>query len=215
MKDSVIILSGGMDSVTLLYDKQSNIKLAISFFYGANHNMREIECAKYHCIKLGIEHVIIDTLFFKQYFTGNILKGANNIYNGDDIEKKKDSVVPFRNGIMLSIACGIAESKGLDSVLIANHKAKKTVLPDCSSGFISAFSDAMRYGTYKHIRLIAPYTNMLKQDIMKKGKLLGVDYSQTYSCYKGSEMHCGKCSACIERKEALKNAAIEDTTIYE
>lgn len=216
MKKSVIILSGGMDSVTLLYDKKEDISLAISFDYGSNHNKKEIEFASYHCGLLGIEHIIIPLEFIHKYFKSSLLEGADAIPEGHySDENMKSTVVPFRNGIMLSIACGIAESRGLTKVMIANHFGDHAIYPDCRATFIDAMSDAMTYGTYDHIKIYAPYTTITKTDIAKRGKELGIDYSKTWSCYKGGDIHCGKCGTCVERKEALIDAGIEDNTIYE
>lgn len=216
MKKSLIILSGGMDSVTLLYDKKNEIAVAVTFDYGSNHNKREEEFANYHCEKLGIEHIIIPLTFIHDYFKSSLLEGASAIPDGHyEDETMKSTVVPFRNGIMLSIACGIAESRELEKVLIANHFGDHAIYPDCRKGFIDAMSEAMRNGTYKGITIDAPYTTITKTDIAKIGKYLGIDYSKTYSCYKGGEKHCGKCGTCVERKEALRDAGIEDPTEYE
>lgn len=216
MKKSLIILSGGMDSVTLLYDKKDEIAVAVTFDYGSNHNKREEEFAKYHCEKLGIEHIIIPLTFIHDYFKSSLLEGASAIPNGHyEDETMKSTVVPFRNGIMLSVACGLAESRELEKVLIANHFGDHAIYPDCRKGFIDAISEAMRNGTYKGITIDAPYTTITKTDIAKIGKSLGIDYSKTYSCYKGGEKHCGKCGTCVERKEALRDAGIEDPTEYE
>lgn len=216
MKKSLIILSGGMDSVTLLYDKKDEIAVAVTFDYGSNHNKREEEFAKYHCEKLGIEHIIIPLTFIHDYFKSSLLEGASAIPDGHyEDETMKSTVVPFRNGIMLSVACGLAESRELEKVLIANHFGDHAIYPDCRKGFIDAMSEAMRNGTYKGITIDAPYTTITKTDIAKIGKSLGIDYSKTYSCYKGCEKHCGKCGTCVERKEALRDAGIEDPTEYE
>lgn len=216
MKKSLIILSGGMDSVTLLYDKKDEIAVAVTFDYGSNHNKREEEFAKYHCNELGIEHIIIPLTFIHDYFKSSLLEGASAIPDGHyEDETMKSTVVPFRNGIMLSVACGLAESRELENVLIANHFGDHAIYPDCRKGFIDAMSEAMKCGTYKGITIDAPYTTITKTDIAKIGKSLGIDYSKTYSCYKGGEKHCGKCGTCVERKEALRDAGIEDPTEYE
>ena len=216
MKNSVIILSGGMDSVTLLYHKKNEIALAVTFDYGSNHNKREAEYAKYHCKQLGIEHIIISLDFMHQYFKSSLLDGADAIPEGHYAdENMKSTVVPFRNGIMLSIACGIAESRGLKYVLIANHAGDHSIYPDCRATFISSMSDAMAYGTYQNVKISAPYTTISKSDIAILGKGMGVDYTKTYSCYKGGEKHCGKCGTCVERKEAMQDAGILDKTEYE
>ncbi len=216
MKDALIILSGGMDSVTLLYDKKEDIALAVTFDYGSNHNKREEAFAKYHCKELGIEHITIPLAFMHDYFKSSLLEGADAIPEGHyEDENMKSTVVPFRNGIMLSIGCGMAESRGLKKVLIANHSGDHAIYPDCRSAFIGAMSEAMRFGTYEGIVIEAPYTNISKTDIARRGAVLGIDYAKTYSCYKGGEKHCGKCGTCVERKEALRDAGIDDPTEYE
>ena len=216
MKNSVIIVSGGMDSITLLYDHKDEIALGISFDYGSNHNAREIPFAKMHCERLGIKHITINLDFMHQYFKSSLLDGAEAIPEGHYADDNmKSTVVPFRNGIMLSIAIGIAESNNLDQVFIANHGGDHTIYPECLPEFINAIDAAATAGTYNNVKVVAPYTKITKSDIARIGKKLGIDYTETWSCYKGGEVHCGKCGTCVERKEALAEAGIEDKTIYE
>ena len=216
MKNSVIIVSGGMDSITLLYDHKDEIALGISFDYGSNHNAREIPFAKMHCERLGIKHITINLDFMHQYFKSSLLDGAEAIPEGHYADDNmKSTVVPFRNGIMLSIAIGIAESNNLDQVFIANHGGDHTIYPDCRPEFINAIDAAATAGTYNNVKVVAPYTKITKSDIARIGKKLGIDYTETWGCYKGGEVHCGKCGTCVERKEALAEAGIEDKTIYE
>ncbi|MDE6337919.1 MAG: 7-cyano-7-deazaguanine synthase QueC [Muribaculaceae bacterium] len=216
VKDSVIILSGGMDSVTLLHYKKDEIALAVSFDYGSNHNAREIEYARKQCEILGIEHLVIPLDFMGRYFKSSLLEGADSIPEGHYAdENMKSTVVPFRNGIMLSVACGLAESRGLRHVMMANHGGDHAIYPDCRPEFVKAMSDAMKYGTYDGITIEAAFTDVTKADIARIGKELGVDYSLTYSCYKGGEKHCGKCGTCVERREAMVAAGIDDPTEYE
>ena len=216
MKNSVIIVSGGMDSITLLYDHKDEIALGISFDYGSNHNAREIPFAKMHCERLGIKHITINLDFMHQYFKSSLLDGAGAIPEGHYADDNmKSTVVPFRNGIMLSIAIGIAESNNLDQVFIANHGGDHTIYPDCRPEFINAIDAAATAGTYNNVKVVAPYTKITKSDIARIGKKLGIDYTETWSCYKGGEVHCGKCGTCVERKEALAEAGIEDKTLYE
>lgn len=216
MKDSVIVVSGGMDSITLLYDKKEEIALAVTFDYGSKHNAREIAWAKVHCGRLGIRHIVIKLDFMQKYFTSSLLEGGDEIPEGHYAdENMKSTVVPFRNGIMLSVAAGIAESNGLKKILIANHGGDHTIYPDCRPEFIGAMDRAIANGTYEDVRIDAPYTNITKADIAKIGKRLGINYSETWSCYKGGERHCGKCGTCIERKEAMALAGIDDRTEYE
>ena len=214
-KDSLIIVSGGMDSITLLYDRKDSIALALSFDYGSNHNSREIPYAQLHCQRLGIRHIVIPLDFMHQYFTSSLLEGAEAIPDGHYAnENMKSTVVPFRNGIMLSVAIGIAESNGLKKVLIANHGGDHAIYPDCRPDFISAINKAAMSGTYLNVEVDAPYTNISKTDIARRGVALGIDYSETWSCYKGGAVHCGTCGTCVERKEALHDAGIDDKTEY-
>ncbi|MDE6010941.1 MAG: 7-cyano-7-deazaguanine synthase QueC [Muribaculaceae bacterium] len=215
-KDSIIVLSGGMDSTTMLHDYQKRIALAVSFDYGSNHNAREIECARRNCEMLGIEHLVIPLDFMGRYFRSSLLEGADAIPEGHyDGENIRSTVVPFRNGIMLSVACGLAESRGLKHVMLANHNGDHEIYPDCRSWFIDAMSEAMRLGTFDGVTIMAPYTKMDKNSIAARGKALGMDYSLTYSCYRGGEKHCGRCATCIERHEAMVAAGIDDPTEYE
>ena len=215
MKDSVIIVSGGMDSITLLYDMRARISLAVTFDYGSKHNAREIPFARLHCERLGIEHIVIPLAFMQQYFQSSLLKGGEEIPEGHyAADNMKSTVVPFRNGIMLSIAAGIAESRGLKYVMMANHSGDHSIYPDCTPQFVSAMSQATKAGTYPGIELLVPYTNISKGDIARRGKALGIDYAETWSCYKGGKVHCGKCATCLERKAALAEAGVNDNTEY-
>ncbi len=210
MKDSVIVLSGGMDSTTLLHERKEQIALAVTFDYGSKHNAREIECARKNCEMLGIEHIVIPLEFMEKSFKSSLLIGGEEIPEGHYADENlKSTVVPFRNGIMLSIAAGLAESRGLKKVMLANHGGDHAIYPDCRPGFVDAMSEAIKQGTYDGIVIDAPYTNITKSDIARIGKRIGVDYNLTYSCYKGGEKHCGKCGTCVERMEALRDAGIE------
>ena len=205
-----------MDSITLLYDFKDRIALGVSFSYGSNHNAKEIPFAEYHCKLLGIPHSVIDLAFMPKYFRSSLLEGGDAIPEGHYADDNmKSTVVPFRNGIMLSIAAGIAESHNLKYVMMANHGGDHAIYPDCRPSFVEAMSKATQEGTYPGIQILAPYTDITKADIAKKGKALGIDYTKTWSCYKGGEHHCGKCGTCVERREALAAAGIPDETIYD
>ena len=185
----------------------------MSFDYGSKHNACEIAYAKLHCNRLGIKHMILPLDFIGKYFRSDLLIGGGEIPEGSyDDGNMRSTVVPFRNGIMLAVAAGLAESYGLDTLLIANHSGDHAIYPDCRPEFIAAFDQAVRAGTYEGIRVVSPYCDITKRDIALRGHALGIDYAETWSCYKGGERHCGKCGTCTERKEALEGF---DTTIYE
>lgn len=216
MKDSVIVLSGGMDSVTMLHEYKERIALALTFDYGSNHGAREIAMARRNCELLGVEIMVIPLHPVFRNVHSSLLEGAQTIPEGHYAEENmKSTVVPFRNGVMLSVACAIAEDRGLKHVMIANHGGDHSIYPDCRPGFISAMSQAMTEGTYAGVSVLAPYTDITKADIARHGKAVGVDYALTWSCYKGGEKHCGKCGTCVERREAMREAGIQDPTDYE
>ncbi|HAP30234.1 MAG TPA: 7-cyano-7-deazaguanine synthase QueC [Porphyromonadaceae bacterium] len=216
MKDSLIVLSGGMDSTTLLHEYASRIALAVTFHYGANHNAPEAECARYNCSLLGIPHLEIPLDFMGRYFESSLLSGADAIPSGQyDDENMRSTVVPFRNGIMLAVAAGLAESRGLSTVMLANHAGDHTIYPDCRPGFVDAMARAIAEGTFAGIRLECPYTHLTKSEICARGLKLGVDYAHTYSCYRGLPHHCGTCGTCTERHQALRDAGCPDPTIFD
>lgn len=215
-KDSIIVVSGGVDSITMLYEYKDRIALGVSFNYGSNHNAKEIPLAKMHCERLGIKHIVIDLDFMGKYFQSSLLQGAEAIPEGSYAdENMRSTVVPFRNGIMLSIAAGLAETHELAYVMLANHAGDHTIYPDCRPEFVDSMSQAIEAGTYSQTKILAPYTHITKAEIAARGKALGIDYSETWSCYKGGDIHCGKCGTCVERREAFALAGIEDQTKYE
>ena len=202
-----------MDSTTLLYEYREEIELAVTFAYGARQDAAQGKCARENCEALGIRHLEIPLGFFSEYFSSSILQGGEDVPHGSYAEQNmKSTVVPFRNGIMLSIAVGLAENYGLDTVLIANHSGDHAVYPDCRPSFIENMDGAARAGTYNGVRIVSPYCNMTKREIALRGRELGVPFEKTYSCYEGREDHCGECATCIERKQALSGF---DPTTYE
>ena len=215
-KDTLMVVSGGMDSTTMLHEYADRIALAITFNYGSNHNAREIECARYNCDRLGIELVVVDMPFVGQLFESSLLSGAEAIPEGNyDDDNMRSTVVPFRNGIMLAVAAGLAESRGLKHLMMANLGGDHAIYPGCRRGFGDAMSRAIAEGTYDRITIDAPYTDITKTDIARRGAALGIDYSHTYSCYKGGEKHCGRCGTCTERRQAFADAGLPDPTVYE
>lgn len=210
---ALLIYSGGMDSTTLLHEYKDDISLAVTFTYGARQDREQLRCARLNCETLGIEHLVIPLDFMGRYFRSSILEGGEDVPHGNYDEKNmKSTVVPFRNGIMLSVAVGLAESRGLDTVLLANHGGDHAIYPDCRPEFIRAIDAAAQAGTYVHVRILSPYCDITKRDIALRGKELGVPFQDTYSCYEGRERHCGECGTCRERKEALRGF---DPTLYE
>jgi 7-cyano-7-deazaguanine synthase len=213
----VVLISGGMDSVTALYQalQEHEVVAGISFDYGSKHNNKEIPFALYHCEQHGIHHDIVGLDFMNRLFRSDLLQSGGDVPEGHyAAENMKRTVVPFRNGIMLSVAAGYAESRGAQGLVIAAHTGDHTIYPDCRETFMRPMEEAIRSGTYAGIELLRPFIAMDKAQIVARGMELGVDYSKTWSCYKGLDLHCGKCGTCVERREAFSKAGIPDPTGY-
>ncbi len=212
-----VLLSGGMDSVTALYHaaREHDVVSALSFDYGSKHNASEIPCAQWHAAQLGVPHTVIALPFVNDHFASDLLQSGGEIPDGHYAEENmKRTVVPFRNGIMLSIAAGFAESRGAEGLVIAAHSGDHAIYPDCREPFMQAMSDAIRLGTYVEVQVLRPYINTDKTGIARRGAELGVDFARTWSCYKGGPIHCGTCGTCVERREAFLLAGICDPTPY-
>ncbi|WP_299366529.1 7-cyano-7-deazaguanine synthase QueC [uncultured Porphyromonas sp.] len=216
MRNSLIALSGGVDSTTLLYEYREEVACAVGFDYGSKHNARELAAAKAICRELEIPYLIIPLAFIGEYFRSDLLLSGGEMQLGDYSEENMSStVVPFRNGIMLSILAGLAESRDLQQVLIANHFGDHAIYPDCRESFVKPMGEAITAGTSNGVKLVAPYTTLTKAEIVARGTRLGVPYGKTYSCYQGGERHCGRCGTCRERHDAFAANGLEDPTLYE
>ncbi len=213
----VVLCSGGMDSVAALYwaRRVHDVAAAASFDYGSKHNHREIPFAAEHASHLGIRHQTIALPFVAALFSSHLLAGGARIPDGHyEAESMRQTVVPFRNAIMLSIAAGFAESLGAEGLVIAAHGGDHAIYPDCREEFMRAMAEAMRLGTYAGIGLLRPFIALDKAGIAAEGGRLGVDFARTWSCYKGGEVHCGTCGTCVERREAFLRAGMADPTVY-
>lgn len=216
MRNSLIALSGGVDSTTLLYEYREEIACAVGFDYGSKHNARELAAAEAICRELEIPYLIIPLAFIGEYFRSDLLLSGGEMQLGDYSEENMSStVVPFRNGIMLSVLAGLAESRDLQRVLIANHFGDHAIYPDCRESFVKPMGEAITAGTSNGVKLVAPYTTLTKAEIVARGTRLGVPYGKTYSCYQGGERHCGRCGTCRERHDAFVANGLEDPTLYE
>lgn len=214
----IVLLSGGLDSVTALYHAREKHEVigALSFDYGSKHNHSELPMAAYHSKKCDIPHIILPLTFINDYFQSHLLKSGGEIPEGHyAAESMRQTVVPFRNGIMLSIAGGFAESHGAEGVVIAAHTGDHFIYADCRETFLESMSAALREGTDTRVEILRPFVEMDKGAIVRRGLELGVDYSKTWSCYKGRELHCGLCGTCVERREAFQLAGSTDPTEYE
>lgn len=213
-----VLLSGGMDSVTALHValREHEVEAALTFDYGAKHNARELGFARMHAQRSGVRHEVVALDFINELFKSDLLLAGGEIPAGHYAEETmQQTVVPFRNGIMLAIAAGYAESIGAEGLVIAAHAGDHAIYPDCRESFMQAMAAAMGEGTYARIQLLRPFIAMDKAEIARRGAGLGIDFAETWSCYKGGRIHCGICGTCVERREAFLLAGLPDPTAYE
>lgn len=214
---TLVVLSGGLDSSVMLAQvMQSNDVIGcLTFWYGSKHNEREYQaaCSIAQHYKVSLKRIGLD--FIPDNFKSDLLLTGGDIPKGHyEHESMKRTVVPFRNGIMLSIAAGYAESIGAEQIAIGNHFGDHAIYPDCRKTFIEPMKQAIKEGTEKNITLLSPFCDLRKEDIVRIGQQLNVPMELTYSCYEGKEIHCGECGTCTERIEAFKLADVLDQTEY-
>jgi len=225
----VVVYSGGLDSTVLLNHAVKTIDrvLAINFNYGSKHNNKERDAAKAVCEELSVplflvnlptDIIWIDPTYHSErlgtLLKSNLMAKGNEIPDGhyaEDVMKK--TVVPFRNGIMLSIAAGFAESHDCKFLWLASHSGDHHIYCDCRPEFTNAMASAVHFGTYTNIELRAPFSNKNKAEIVKQGVEENAPMHLTWSCYKGGNRPCLTCGTCIERTEAFKLAGIKDPTV--
>lgn len=207
MKDTIVALSGGLDSSSLLFEYKERIGLAVSFKYPSNHNAMELKAAKKVAKKVGVPHIVVDVTKVFSDFKSALLSGAEAVPNAEyDKDSISQLVVPFRNGIFLSILAGLAESKGYAMIALANHSGDHFIYSDCRPEFTEAMDNAIQKGTSNGVRFFSPYVYCSKAEIAKRGIDAGLNPDWTYSCYKGGKEPCGVCPTCRERQEALNFA---------
>ena len=205
MKKAVIIFSGGLDSTTLLhYIMEQGCEIyGLSFNYHQRHS-KELVYAKYWGERTCVEHKIIN-LDLEDIMDKSALINEDIDIPEESYSPKNQVVtsVPFRNGIMLSIAVAYAENLGISEVFYAAHFNDASTYPDTTKHFVRALSLASELGTYNSVRIKVPFVDMTKAEVVKLGLELRVDYSKTWSCYKGEERPCLVCATDLERTEAF------------
>ncbi|NQY64391.1 MAG: 7-cyano-7-deazaguanine synthase QueC [Alteromonadaceae bacterium] len=222
MTDKVVVIySGGMDSFTVLNQALKNGKevYAISFDYGQRH-VKELECASLVCKQLNITHKVIDISAINQLLAGSSLMASEteNIeipeghYQADNM---KSTVVPNRNMILISLAVAYAVSVGAAQVYYGAHSGDHAIYPDCRPEFVEKMNDVCQIANYEAVEIFSPYLNVNKTAILTDGISMGLDYSNTWTCYNGREKACGKCGACQERLEAFRDNNVTDPLLYE
>lgn len=219
MPQIIICFSGGMDSTTLLRlvmeDVSQKIK-AVAFTYGSKHNQYENKAAERICRDYNIPFSLINLESIMGTFHSDLLLTGGAIPEGHyEEENMKQTVVPARNLIFISILTGIACAEEAEDLYIGIHSGDHAIYPDCRSGFFHSMADAVSKGTDNKIVLHAPFLSETKTTILKRGLTLDVPYHLTRTCYKDQPIACGKCGACQERLEAFANINIKDPIEYE
>jgi 7-cyano-7-deazaguanine synthase len=213
----IVILSGGLDSTTMLYDfikHGHEVAAALTFNYGQKHK-KEINYAKKTCKKLKLKHKIIDLSSITQLLNSSLTTNQEIPEGHYKDENMKSTVVPFRNTIMLSVAAAYASSLKVNYVAYAAHGGDHAIYPDCRPEFVDKINQLFSVADYIPVKVSTPYLNLSKADIVKEGLELNVPYEDTWTCYKGRKKACGKCGSCVERLEAFKENNVKDPLKYE
>ena len=213
----VVIYSGGMDSFTVLNRavKDGKEVYALSFNYGQRH-VKELVCASNVCQQLNIHHKVIDISAINQLLAGSSLTDDIDIPEGHyEAENMKSTIVPNRNMILLSLAVAYAVSVGASQVYYGAHSGDHAIYPDCRPEFVKKMNDVCLIANYDAVEIFSPYLHVDKTAILADGLAMGLDYSNTWTCYNGREKACGKCGACQERLEAFRDNNAQDPLSYE
>lgn len=215
---TTIICSGGLDSISLAHilADQGALSRLVSFDYGQRHR-KELDFAAACAQRLGVPFHLIDMRSIGASLTGSALIDDIDVPDGHYAEESmRITVVPNRNAIMLTIAYGIAAANGDTAVATAVHGGDHFIYPDCRPAFTTAF-DAMQRAAldgYADVALVTPFVHRTKADIVTEGAKVNTPFAQTWSCYKGGAVHCGRCGTCVERREAFDLAGVADPTAY-
>lgn len=215
---TLVVCSGGLDSVTLAHRVAEEGDLAglVAFDYGQRHR-KELDFAAAAAERLGAAFEVVDLAALGRHLSGSALTDEVAVPEGHySAETMAVTVVPNRNAILLSVAFGLAASRGWDRVAAAVHAGDQAVYPDCRPEFVEAFQameDRALEGIGEAV-LHAPFVRWSKTDIAVEANRLGVPIGETWSCYRGEDVHCGRCGTCVERREALHKAGMVDPTPY-
>lgn len=215
---TTLVCSGGLDSVSLAHvlADEGRLSRLVSFDYGQRHT-KELSFAAACAERLDVPHHVIDLRSVGATLTGSALTDDLEVPDGHyEEESMKVTVVPNRNAIMLTIAYGIAAAQGDDAVATAVHGGDHFIYPDCRPDFTNAFDTMQRAALdgYADVALHVPFVHRSKADIVTEGARVNTPFDQTWSCYKGGDLHCGRCGTCVERREAFDLAGVPDPTVY-
>ncbi|MFN3209919.1 MAG: 7-cyano-7-deazaguanine synthase QueC [Roseovarius sp.] len=216
--DTIVICSGGLDSVSLAHKVagEGTLRGLLSFDYGQRH-VKEVDFAAACARRLGVPHKVVDISGVGAALSGSALTDDVEVPDGHYAEETmKITIVPNRNAIMLAIAFGMAAAEKAEAVAAAVHGGDHFIYPDCRPGFVGAFQamqDEALEGVAE-VQLYTPFLTGSKADIVTEGAKWRTPFAETWSCYKGGDVHCGRCGTCVERREAFHLAGVADPTAY-
>lgn len=214
---TVVVYSGGMDSYTVLHRvlRETPDVHALSFDYGQRHS-RELDVARRVCLRLGIEHQIVDITAIHGLIDNSALTDASRAMpDGDYAEDNLVStVVPNRNMILLSLAIAKAVNVGASRVAYGAHGGDHVLYPDCRPAFVEAMNQVAAIANFSPVEIHAPYLRANKREILADGLAMGLDYGDTWTCYQGRELACGRCGSCRERLDAFAALGVADPLGY-
>ncbi|GEN22264.1 7-cyano-7-deazaguanine synthase [Halomonas cupida] len=214
---TVVVYSGGMDSYTVLHRvlRETPNVHALSFHYGQRHS-RELDVARDVCNRLGIEHQVVDITAIHGLIDNSALTDASRAMpDGDYAEDNLTAtVVPNRNMILLSLAIAKAVNVGASRVAYGAHGGDHVLYPDCRPAFVEAMNDVAAIANFSPVEIHAPYLRASKSEILADGLAMGLDYGETWTCYEGRELACGRCGSCRERLAAFAAHGVTDPLAY-
>lgn len=212
---SVVLLSSGMDSTVNLYEaiKAGSVELALTFHYGQRSAASEIAQSKNIANQLGVRHLTVELPFFKNWGSSSLLNESHTLPTNDEVKienleqsrRTAQSVwVPNRNGVFLNIAAGFAESLHADTIVPGFNKEESATFPDNSDDFVKASTRALSFSTANQVKIHCFTINLDKNEIVKRGIELKVDWSLIWPCYQNLDKWCGQCESCLRAKRAFE-----------
>ncbi|HOQ88800.1 MAG TPA: 7-cyano-7-deazaguanine synthase QueC [Candidatus Hydrogenedentes bacterium] len=223
MSRCLVLVSGGIDSTVLLHklarERGGGFLTALAFDYGQRHT-RELECARWQAEQVGAAFRIVRLDFFGELVREGtaLVKGGKEVPDLKDLSDQNRSqpptYVPNRNMVLLSIAAAAAESMGITEIYYGAQAQDEYGYWDCTPKFVERLNTVLSLNRRQPVTVHAPLVRHSKLDNVRLGLELGVDFSRTWSCYRGALPACGTCPTCVERLNAFSGCGIEDPIPY-